>query len=200
VTGETRLPENVFVHPQALCETRDMGVGTRIWAFAHVLPGAHIGRDVNICDHVFIENDVVIGDRSTVKCFVAIWDGVEIASDVFIGPGVCFSNDRYPRSRRYLSQYPRTRIGRGASIGAGAVLLPGVVVGEYAMVAAGAVVGGKVAPFSFVKGLPARQTSYVCICGAPLRRVANRFKCAEGDWEGERPTIRMKCSRYKVCL
>lgn len=194
---ETKLPANAFVHRQALCETYNVGAGTRIWAFAHVLPGARIGCDVNICDHVFIENDVVIGDRSTVKCFVAIWDGVEIASDVFIGPGVCFSNDRYPRSRRYLSEYPRTQIGIGASIGAGAVLLPGVVIGEYAMVAAGAVVSGTVEPFAFVKGLPGRQISYVCICGAPLQRMASGLKCASGDWEGEMPSIDMKCSRYE---
>jgi UDP-3-O-[3-hydroxymyristoyl] glucosamine N-acyltransferase len=90
----------VFVHPQAICETTSVGPRTRIWAFAHVLPGARIGADCNICDHTFIENDVTVGDRVTVKCGVQLWDGVRIEDDVFIGPNATFANDRFPRSKR----------------------------------------------------------------------------------------------------
>ena len=91
---------SAFVHPQGLCESPTVGDGTRIWAFAHVLPGARIGRDCNICDHVFVENDVVIGDRVTLKCGVQLWDGLRVGDDVFVGPNATFCNDEFPRSRQ----------------------------------------------------------------------------------------------------
>ena len=137
---ESRTRANYFVHPNALCESTAIGENTRVWAFAHVLAGARIGRDCNICDHVFIENDVVIGDRVTVKCGVQLWDGLRVAEEVFIGPNATFSNDKYPRSKQYQRPVLQTWIDRGASIGAGANLLPGVRVGARAMVGAGAVV------------------------------------------------------------
>ncbi len=108
---------SVFVHPQGLCESREVGEGTRVWAFAHILPGARIGRDCNICDHVFIENDVVLGDRVTVKCGVQLWDGLRVADDVFIGPNATFTNDPFPRSKRHRAPLA-TSIGPGASLGA----------------------------------------------------------------------------------
>ena len=117
-------PADVFVHPQGLCETSRVGARTRIWAFAHVLSGATIGVDCNICDHVFIEDDVVVGDLVTVKSGVQLWNGVSLGDDVFVGPNATFSNDKYPRSKQYQTQVSRTEIGRGASIGAGAVILP----------------------------------------------------------------------------
>src|SRR4029450_1391910 len=123
----------IFVHPQALCETSSVGENTRIWAFAHALAGATIGKDCNICDHVFIESDVVIGDRVTIKCGVQLWDGLRVADDVFIGPNVTFSNDKYPKSKQYQSKVQETHIKRGASIGANATLAPGIVIGEMAM-------------------------------------------------------------------
>src|SRR6187397_2846227 len=129
----------VFVHPQALCESAAIGENTRVWAFAHVLPGARIGTDCNICDHVFVENDVVLGDRVTVKSGVQLWDGLRVADDVFIGPNATFSNDKYPRSKQHQAPMA-THLERGASIGAGAVVLPGVRIGARAMVGAGAVV------------------------------------------------------------
>ena len=92
--------KEIFVHPQALCESKKIGPRTRIWAFAHVLPGARIGADCNICDHTFIENDVSVGDRVTVKCGVQLWDGVRVEDDVFIGPNATFANDRFPRSKQ----------------------------------------------------------------------------------------------------
>ena len=119
-----------YVHPHALCESRSIGPKTRIWAFAHVLSGATIGADCNICDHVFIENDVIVGDRVTIKSGVQLWDGLRVADDVFIGPNATFSNDKFPRSKQYQTQTPETHIGRGASIGAGAVVLPGLRIGS----------------------------------------------------------------------
>jgi UDP-2-acetamido-3-amino-2,3-dideoxy-glucuronate N-acetyltransferase len=151
---------NVFVHPQALCESSAVGENTRIWAFAHVLPGATIGKDCNVCDHVFIENDVVIGDRVTIKCGVQLWDGLRVADDVFIGPNVTFSNDKYPKSKQYQPKVEETHIGRGASIGGGASVLPGLRIGARAMVGAGAVVTHDVPARAVVSGNPARIVGY----------------------------------------
>jgi len=149
-----------FIHTQALCESPRIGAGSRIWAFAHVLAGARIGADCNICDHVFIENDVVIGDRVTVKCGVQLWDGLRIEDDVFIGPNATFTNDRFPRSKRYPKAFATTTVERGASIGANATLLPGITVGAHAMVGAGAVVTRSVPPGAVVTGNPARIVGY----------------------------------------
>jgi len=151
----------VFVHPHALCESANVGENTRIWAFAHVLHGATIGRDCNICDHVFVENDVVVGDRVTVKCGVQLWDGLRVADDVFIGPNVTFSNDKYPKSKQYQPKPEETYIGRGASIGGGAAILPGLRIGPRAMVGAGAVVTHDVPARAVVSGNPARIVGYV---------------------------------------
>ena len=159
--SDTVIPPGVFVHPQGLCESASVGGGTRVWAFAHVLPGARIGRDCNICDHVFIENDVVLGDRVTVKSGVQLWDGVRAADEVFIGPNATFSNDKYPRSKHHDRQLLQTHLGRGASIGAGAVVLPGVRIGALAMVGAGAVVTHDVPAKAIVSGNPARIVGYV---------------------------------------
>lgn len=150
-----------FVHQQGLCETTNVGKATRIWAFSHVLPGAQIGKECNICDHVFIENDVIIGDRVTVKCGVQLWDGLRVEDDVFIGPNASFANDKSPRSRQYLDQPLMTLIKHGASIGAGATILPGIEIGSYAMVGAGAVVTKSVPPYAVVMGNPAQVAGYV---------------------------------------
>jgi UDP-2-acetamido-3-amino-2,3-dideoxy-glucuronate N-acetyltransferase len=150
-----------FVHPQGLCESPHVGEGTRVWAFAHVLPGARIGADCNLCDHVFVENDVVLGDRVTVKSGVQLWDGVSLEDDVFVGPNATFTNDARPRSKQYPKAFLRTRVCRGASIGANATILPGLTIGADAMVAAGAVVVRDVPPNAIVIGNPARITGYV---------------------------------------
>jgi dTDP-4-amino-4,6-dideoxygalactose transaminase/acetyltransferase-like isoleucine patch superfamily enzyme len=134
----------------------DIGKDTRIWAFAHVLPGAKLGAECNVCDHVFIENDVTIGDRVTIKCGVQIWDGVTIEDDVFIGPNATFTNDLYPRSKEYPDRFLGTTIRQGASIGANATILPGLTVGKRAMVGAGAVVTRDVPDYATVVGNPAR--------------------------------------------
>lgn len=143
------------VHPLSDVQSRHIGEGTRIWQFCVVLPNARIGADCNICSHVFIENDVIIGDRVTVKCGVQIWDGIRISDDVFIGPNVTFTNDPFPRSRKALAEYPVTTIGKGASIGANATILPGIAIGPGAMVGAGAVVTRDVPENTIVKGNPA---------------------------------------------
>lgn len=150
-----------FQHPHALVEATQIGTGTRIWAFAHVLSGARIGRDCNICDHVFIENRVVIGDRVTVKSGVQLWDGIELESDTFIGPNATFTNDRFPRSRRWQQEVARTVVREGASVGANATILPGVTIGRHAMVGAGAVVMHDVPPNAIVIGNPAYIKGYV---------------------------------------
>ncbi|WP_287963217.1 WxcM-like domain-containing protein [Alcanivorax sp.] len=150
-----------FIHDKAICETKAVGKGTRVWAFAHILPGAVIGRDCNLCDGVFVENDVVIGDRVTVKCGVQLWDGLRIEDDVFIGPNVTFANDKHPRSRMYPEEFQKTIVCKGASIGANATILPGIVIGPDAMVGAGAVVTRNVPPRAVVRGNPARISGYM---------------------------------------
>jgi UDP-2-acetamido-3-amino-2,3-dideoxy-glucuronate N-acetyltransferase len=163
---------NHFVHPQALCESSRIGSGTRIWAFAHVLPGASIGQDCNICDHVFIENDVVVGDRVTIKCGVQAWDGVRLGDDVFVGPNATFTNDLFPRSKQRPERYETTVVEAGASIGANATILAGVTIGSGAMVGAGAVVTRSVPPHAIVRGNPARISGYTDMAGADLASVA----------------------------
>ena len=148
-------------HETAWVESDKIGEGTVVWAYAHILPGARIGRDCNICDHTFIENDVVVGDRVTIKCGVQLWDGLRVEDDVFIGPNATFTNDRFPRSKQHLPQYPRTVIKRGASIGANATVCPGIVIGEMAMVGAGAVVTHDAPPHAKLAGNPARIIGYV---------------------------------------
>lgn len=151
----------IFIHDRAMCESKKIGRGSRIWANAHILSGAQIGVEANICDGVFIENDVIIGDRVTVKCGVQIWDGTRIGDDVFIGPNATFTNDPFPRSKKHLNECSTIKIENGASIGANATLLPGVTIGSRAMIGAGAVVTKNVPSFAIVVGNPARISGYV---------------------------------------
>jgi UDP-2-acetamido-3-amino-2,3-dideoxy-glucuronate N-acetyltransferase len=152
---------NVFVHENAVCESSTVGEGTRIWAFAHVLPGARIGKGCNICDGVFVENDVHVGDNVTVKCGVQLWDGLSLEDDVFVGPNATFANDRFPRSKVYPATLQKTIVRKGASIGANATILPGTEIGPGAMIGAGAVVTRNVPPNAIVVGNPGRITGYV---------------------------------------
>ena len=145
-----------FVHASADVSTKDIGEGTRVWQYVVILDGARIGADCNVCSHVFIESDVVIGDRVTIKCGVQIWDGIHVEDDAFIGPNVTFTNDKRPRSRVYPDAFARTVVRKGASIGGGAVILPGVTIGAGAMVGAGAVVTKDVGADTVVVGNPAR--------------------------------------------
>ena len=155
------MPEPAFSkHETAIVESTSVGAGTRVWAFVHILPGAVIGRDCNLCDHTFIENDVRLGDRVTLKCGVQVWDGITMEDDVFVGPNATFSNDPFPRSRQHPAAFARTLVKRGASIGANATILPGLTIGERAMVGAGAVVTRDVPPNAIVAGNPARIVGY----------------------------------------
>src|ERR1035441_6547724 len=152
---------STIVHELADVASDAIGDGTRIWQYVVVLPGARTRADCNICAHVFIENDVVVGDRVTIKCGVQLWDGLRVGNDVFIGPNATFTNDLYPRSNKHPEQYLETVIEDGASIGAGAVILPGLLIGRDSLVAAGAVVTRSVAPRSLVCGNPAKHVRFL---------------------------------------
>lgn len=154
--------EDLFIHNKAIVENGAIiGKKTRVWAFVHILSKAQIGEDCNICDHVFIENDVIIGDRVTIKSGVQLWDGVRLEDDVFIGPNVTFTNDPFPRSKHYPEKFLSTILRKGASVGANATILPGIIIGENAMIGSGSVVTSDVPQNAIVFGNPARIQGYV---------------------------------------
>lgn len=144
-----------MIHPLADCQA-SVPESTRIWQFCVVLPQAKMGENCNVCSHCFIENDVEIGNNVTVKCGVQLWDGLRVEDDVFIGANVSFTNDRYPRSKRYPARFEKTVIRKGASIGAGSVILCGIEIGEKAMIGAGSVVTKDVPAGELWVGNPAR--------------------------------------------
>jgi acetyltransferase-like isoleucine patch superfamily enzyme len=159
------------IHPLAQVETTSIGEGTRVWAYAHVMAGARIGRGCNLGEQVFIEGGVTIGDEVTIKNGVAIYDGVTVEDEAFLGPHCVFTNDLRPRSGRYKrppSAFLPTRIGRGATVGANATVVCGHHLGPYSMVAAGAVVTRDVPAHVLVAGVPARPLGFVCACGENL--------------------------------
>ena len=160
--------QNVSIHPSAEVLTEHIGEGTSVWQFAIILKGASIGRNCNINCHTFIENDVVVGNDVTIKSGVYLWDGIVLEDNVFVGPNVTFTNDQFPRSKQYPSSFQKTRVGKGASLGAAAIILGGVSIGAYALVAAGAVVTKDIPPHALVKGNPARITGYVDEAGKKL--------------------------------
>jgi UDP-2-acetamido-3-amino-2,3-dideoxy-glucuronate N-acetyltransferase len=167
---DSGVPNGVMVHPHGLCETDHVGAGTRIWAFAHVLAGAEVGRNCNICDHAYVEGGVTIGNRVTVKNGVMLFDGVIIEDDVFLGPGVLFTNDLRPRSasKRSREDFLPTLVQVGATLGAGVVVVCGLTIGAHAFVGAGAVVTRDVPANGLVVGNPARLVGWACECGAKL--------------------------------
>lgn len=180
---DSKAPKpGIFVHPQALVESSDVGEGTKIWAFAQVMRGAVVGENCNVGGHAFIESGAQLGNRVTLKNQVMVWSGVTIEDDVFVGPGVIFTNDLHPRSPRMACAAERyshtgnwlapTKVGRGASIGAAAVILP-VQIGDHATIAAGSVVTKDVPSHALMKGNPARQSGWVCVCGTKIdaRRI-----------------------------
>lgn len=149
-----------FVHALADVKPAALGAGTKVWQYCVILPDASIGSDCNICSHCFIENDVVVGDRVTIKNSVHLWDGLRISDDVFIGPHVSFTNDPFPRSKNLPHKFSNTYIKRGASIGANATILPGITIGKHAMIGAGAVVTRPVPDYAIVVGNPAAIVGY----------------------------------------
>lgn len=171
MTSTLALEHGVFIHPHALVETECVGQDTRIWAFAHVMNGSHIGAGCNICDHVFIESGVTIGNGVTVKNGVAIWNSVTVEDRVFLGPNCVLTNDRNPRAsiRKGNEQLIATRISEDATIGANATIVCGVTIGKGAFVGAGAVVLRSIPSYALVVGNPAQQIGWMCLCANRLR-------------------------------
>jgi len=173
------LRKNVNVHHASIVESDSIGEGTTIWAFTHVLKGAEIGSNCNICDHCYIEYGVTVGDNVTVKCGNILYEGLTIENDVFIGPMVKFTNDAYPRSSRSevkIERYNKkeswlkhTLVKKGASLGAGSIILPGLTIGKYAMIAAGTIVTRSVPDYALILGSPGKFKTWVCRCGLPLK-------------------------------
>lgn len=139
-----------FIHPLSDVSSEKIGDNTRIWQFSVILEQAIIGENCNICAHTLIENDVIIGNNVTIKSGVFLWDGITIEDDVFIGPNATFTNDKKPKSKQYPDHFLSTLVEKGASIGANATILPGLKIGRYSLVGAGAVVTKDVAEFSIV--------------------------------------------------
>jgi len=164
-SSDSFAPGRLFIHPMADVQAAQLGDGTYVWQFVVILAGAKIGRDCNINAHCLIENDVVVGDRVTVKSGVQLWNGLRIEDDVFIGPNVTFTNDKHPRSKQYPDEFQTTTIRRGASVGANATILGGITIGESAMIGAGSVITRDVPAGELWVGNPARP------CGPAPRRV-----------------------------
>jgi acetyltransferase-like isoleucine patch superfamily enzyme len=178
--GQITELEGVFIHPKAVVESKSIQEGTRIWAFAHVLEGAEIGKNCNICDNTFVEADVHVGDNVTIKCGVYLWDGMRIESDVFVGPNATFTNDLRPRSKVYPPRFVETRLKQGASIGANATIICGIYVGKWSIVGAGSVVTKNVPDHALVYGNPAAVQGYVCACTENLVFAKSETTCRCG--------------------
>ena len=146
-----------------------IGDGTRIWHFSHIMPGCIIGRNCNIGQNVVISPQVVLGDNVKVQNNVSVYTGVTCGDDVFLGPSCVFTNVVNPRSAvSRKSQYQKTHVGRGASIGANATIVCGHTIGEYAMIGAGAVVTKDIPPYALVVGNPSRRIGWVSEYGHRL--------------------------------
>jgi UDP-2-acetamido-3-amino-2,3-dideoxy-glucuronate N-acetyltransferase len=166
-----------FKHDTALVESDQIGIGTRIWAYTHIMHGAIIGEYCNICDHSFVESGAIIGNKVTIKNGVSIWDKVTIEDEVFLGPNVALTNDLWPRSKKPDWQIVETLIKKGATIGANATIVCGVTIGQYAMIGAGSVVTKDVADYGLCYGNPSGLHGWVCICTKKLVFETDVSKC-----------------------
>jgi UDP-2-acetamido-3-amino-2,3-dideoxy-glucuronate N-acetyltransferase len=173
------VSSHYFKHPLAAVDSDDVGEETRVWAWTHIMKGAKVGRDCNIGEHCFLESGCSIGDRVIVKNGISVWELVTVEDDAFLGPNMIFTNALDPRSGFRRPLVP-TLVRKGASIGAGAIILCGITLGEYCMVGAGAVVTKDVPDHALVYGNPAKQHGWVCRCGMRLRLDAGRATCSCG--------------------
>lgn len=160
--------DRYFVHEKAIVDTSNIGDKTRIWAFTHILKGAVVGDNCNICEHVYIEDYVILGNDVTVKCGVYIWEGVYVEDKVFIGPCVTFTNDKHPRSKEYPDEFLKTIIKKGATLGANSSIMCGITIGKWATIGMGTVVLKDVKPYEVVVGNPGKVIGYNCECGKRL--------------------------------
>ena len=186
IMDSTDRMTHVFIHSSAIVEATQIGEGTRIWAYTHVMRDVPIGADCNIGEHCFIESGATIGNQVTIKNGNMVWEGVDLEDGVFVGPMVVFTNDLHPRSprlpqvqHRYADRgwLKQTVIKRGASLGAGSIILAGVTIGEFCMVGAGAIVNKSVPPHALVVGSPARVRGWVCECGQRLMFSTETATC-----------------------
>ena len=194
-----------YYHPAAIVESEDIGPGTRVWAFAHVMRGARIGGNCNLGEHAFVESGAMVGSNVTLKNNVCVWMGVTLDDDVFVGPNATFTNDRHPRSPRMPEAVARyestdgwlspTVVERGVSIGANATILPGIRLGRYSMIAAGSVVTADVPPFALMVGAPARLVGHVCRCG---QKLVGSYRTTTCDACGESPQVRCQLSELEA--
>ena len=180
--------KNVYIHPTSIVETDNVGENTHIWGFTHVMRGARIGANCNVGEHCFLESGVTVGANVTIKNGNELWDGVTLEDGVFVGPRVFFTNDLYPRSPRLAQAAKRYRtrdwrlptlVRYGASLGAGAIILPGLTIGEFCMIAAGAVVTRSVPAYALLVGSPARVVGWVCQCGKRLDLAGSIATCPD---------------------
>jgi acetyltransferase-like isoleucine patch superfamily enzyme len=163
----------VSIHKSSFVASQSIGAATNIWAFVNILSGAIIGENCNICDHCFIENEVVLGNNVTVKCGVYLWDGITAENDVFIGPNAVFTNDNRPRSKHYKEPI-KTLLKQGASIGANSTILAGITIGKFAMTGIGSVVTTNVPDYALVYGNPAKIMGWVDEEGNKLVQGENK--------------------------
>ena len=150
-----------FIHEKSDVQSLRIGEGTRVWQYCVILKKAIIGNGCNICAHVLVENDVVIGNNVTIKSGVQLWDGLRVEDDVFIGPNVTFTNDLIPRSKHYPDSFQKTILKKGCSIGANATILAGVIIGEHALIGAGSVVTKDIPANTVWYGNPAKLMKYI---------------------------------------
>ena len=172
--------KEVYIHPKAIVETKEIGKHTKIWAFAHILEGAEIGANCNICDHTFIEGNVIVGNNVTIKCGVYLWSSLRVEDNVFIGPNATFTNDIRPRSKVYPPEFAETYIKKGASIGVNATIICRVTIGAWAVVGGGSVVTKDVPDCALIYGVPAQIKSYICECTQDLLFEYSKAKCECG--------------------
>jgi UDP-2-acetamido-3-amino-2,3-dideoxy-glucuronate N-acetyltransferase len=198
--SESAMSERAFfVHPTAcIDEPCSIGEGSQIWHFCHVMAGARIGRSAVLGQNVFVAATVTIGDRVRIQNNVSVYDGTEIEDDVFLGPSAVLTNIENPRAQiRRRALFARTRLRRGATVGANATVVAGVTVGRYAFIGAGAVVTRDVPDYALILGVPGRRAGWMSRHGhrlAPAGDGAGEgFVCPESGYRYALRDGQMRC-------